>query len=64
MIIAQSFWRKAIVTLIAAGGFVALYEVTAFDSKYVARLIAPADPSGPPLLAIGSRLPRPPTAKA
>jgi len=40
MIIAQSFWRKAIVTVIAAGGFVALYEVTAFDSKYVARLIA------------------------
>ena len=54
MIIAQSFWRKAIVTVIAAGGFVALYEVTAFDSKYVARLVAPADPSGPP--APGDRL--------
>lgn len=54
MIIAQSFWRKAIVTVIAAGGFVALYEIRAFDSKYVARLVAPADPSGPP--APGDRL--------
>ena len=48
MIIAQSFWRKAIVTIVAAGGFASLYEVTALDSKYVARLVAPADPSGPP----------------
>ena len=48
MIIAQSFWRKALVTVIAAGGFASLYEVTALDSKYVTRLVAPADPSGPP----------------
>ena len=54
MIIAQSFWRKALVTVIAAGGFASLYEVTALDSKYVARLVAPADPSGPP--APGDRL--------
>ncbi len=54
MIIAQSFWRKAIVTVIAAGGFASLYEVTAFDSKYVARLVTSADPSGPP--AAGDRL--------
>lgn len=54
MIIARSFWRKALVTFIAAGGFVALYEVTAFDSRYVARLVAPAGPSGPP--APGDRL--------
>lgn len=54
MIIAQSFWRKVAVTVIAAVGFVSLYEVTAFDSKYVARLVAPADPSGPP--APGDRL--------
>ena len=46
VIIARSFWRKAFVTIIAAGGFVALYEVTAFDSKYV-RLVT-ADPSGSP----------------
>jgi 3D (Asp-Asp-Asp) domain-containing protein len=54
MIIAQSFWRKAFVTAIAAGAFASLYEVTALDSKYVARLVAPADPSGPP--APGDRL--------
>jgi 3D (Asp-Asp-Asp) domain-containing protein len=55
MIIARSFWRKAIVTAIAVGGFVSVYEVRAFDSKYVARLVAPADPSGPP--APGDRVP-------
>ena len=37
MIISGSFWRKAIVTMVAAGGFVWLYEVTIFDSKYAAR---------------------------
>jgi 3D (Asp-Asp-Asp) domain-containing protein len=54
VIIAQSFWRKALVTVIAAGAFASLYEVTALDSKYVARLVAPADPSGAP--APGDRL--------
>ena len=54
MIIAQSFWRKAVVTVVAAGGFISLYEVRAFDSKYVARLVAPADQSGAP--AAGDRL--------
>jgi 3D (Asp-Asp-Asp) domain-containing protein len=54
VIIAQSFWRKAIVTVVAAGAFVSLYEITAFDSKYVARLVSPADPSDPP--AAGDRL--------
>ena len=34
MFIARSLWRKAIVTAIAAGGFVSLYEVTILDSKY------------------------------
>jgi 3D (Asp-Asp-Asp) domain-containing protein len=48
VIIAQSFWRKALVTVIAAGAFASLYEVTALDSKDVARLVAPADSSGPP----------------
>lgn len=54
MIIARSFWRKALVTVIAAVAFVSLYEVTAFDSKYVARLVSPAEPPGPP--APGDRL--------
>src|SRR5882724_11357974 len=38
MIISDRFWRRTIVTAIAAVGFVSLYEVTALDSKYVARL--------------------------
>lgn len=37
MIIAQSFWRKAAVTAVAAGGFASLYEVTMLDSRYAAR---------------------------
>jgi 3D (Asp-Asp-Asp) domain-containing protein len=54
VIIAQSFRRKVIVTIIAAGGFASLYEAKAWDSKYAARLVAPADPSRPP--APGDRL--------
>ena len=42
MIIARSLWRKAIVTAVAAGGFVSLYETTILDSKYAARLALPA----------------------
>src|SRR5262245_7901262 len=37
MIISGSFWRKTIVTVIAAGAFASLYEVTALDSRYAAR---------------------------
>ena len=37
MIISGSFWRKTIVTAVAACSFVSLYEVTALDSKYAAR---------------------------
>jgi 3D (Asp-Asp-Asp) domain-containing protein len=37
MIIAQSFWRQAIVTVIAAAGFASLYEVTMLDSQNAAR---------------------------
>ena len=37
MIISDSFWRKTIVTAIAACGFVWLYETTTLDSKYAAR---------------------------
>jgi 3D (Asp-Asp-Asp) domain-containing protein len=38
MIISGRFWRRTIVTAVAAVGFVSFYEVTALDSKYVARL--------------------------
>jgi 3D (Asp-Asp-Asp) domain-containing protein len=37
MIISGSFWRKTIATVVAAGTFASLYEVTALDSKYAAR---------------------------
>jgi len=37
VIISGSFWRKAVVTLVAIGGFVSLYEATVLDSKYAAR---------------------------
>ena len=37
MIIARSLRRKIIVTVLAAGGFASLYEVTILDSKYAAR---------------------------
>ena len=35
--ISRSFWRKCLVTAVAATGFVMLYEVTTLDSKYAAR---------------------------
>jgi 3D (Asp-Asp-Asp) domain-containing protein len=37
MIISGSFWRKTIVTAVAACGFVWFYETTMLDSKYAAR---------------------------
>src|SRR5262249_36072810 len=54
MIISDRFWRRAIVTGIAACGFVSLYQVTALDSKYAARLATLHESSAPPLP--GSRL--------
>jgi 3D (Asp-Asp-Asp) domain-containing protein len=48
VIIARSFKRKVIVTAVAAAGFASLYEATAFDSKYVARLVSADDPPGAP----------------
>jgi hypothetical protein len=54
MIISGRFWRKAIVTSIAAGCFVSLHEVTALDSRYVARVATLRESSAPPLP--GSRL--------
>ena len=47
--ISGRFWRRSIVTAIAAFGFVSIYEVTALDSKYVARLASVHETSGPPL---------------
>ena len=37
MIIYGSLWRKGVVTVVAVGGFVSLYEVTTLDSRYAAR---------------------------
>ena len=54
MIISGRFWRKTIVTAIAAIGFVSLYEVTALDSKYVARLATLHETTALPIP--GSRL--------
>lgn len=48
MIIAQSFRRKAIVTVIAAGGFAMLYEATILDSKHVARIVGPVATTNAP----------------
>ena len=36
MIISHSLWRKSLVTFVAVGGFVSLYEITTIDSKYAA----------------------------
>ena len=49
MIISGRFWRKATVTAMAAIGFVLLYEVTALDSKYVARLATLRETSALPV---------------
>jgi 3D (Asp-Asp-Asp) domain-containing protein len=54
MIISDRFWRRAVVTAVAAVGFVSYYEVTALDSKYAARLASVHEIAGPPLP--GSRL--------
>jgi 3D (Asp-Asp-Asp) domain-containing protein len=54
MKISGRFWRKTIVTAVAAIGFVSLYEVTALDSNYVARRLNLRE-SGP-LPSPGARL--------
>lgn len=54
MIISGSFWRKAIVTALAAAAFVSLYEVTILDSKYAARQSTMREAMAPP--APGARL--------
>jgi 3D (Asp-Asp-Asp) domain-containing protein len=47
MILAGSFWRKGLVTFIAALGFVSLYEATMLDSRETARDAVPAVVSPP-----------------
>ncbi len=37
MLISKSFWRKAVVTVVAAAAFASVYEVTILDSRYAAR---------------------------
>ena len=54
MIISGSLWRKTIVTVVAAGAFVSLYEATMLDSKYAARLATLHDTSALP--SPGARL--------
>jgi 3D (Asp-Asp-Asp) domain-containing protein len=54
MIISDSLWRKSIVTALAVGGFVSLYEVTALDSKYAARQAVLRESTAPP--SPGARL--------
>jgi len=49
MIISDRFWRRTIVTAIAAVGFVSLYEVTALDSRYVARFATLHETAARPL---------------
>jgi len=54
VIISGSFWRKTIVTVVAAGAFVSLFEAKILDSKYAARLATLRDTSALP--APGARL--------
>jgi 3D (Asp-Asp-Asp) domain-containing protein len=48
MIISDSFWRKSLVTAVAVGGFVSLYEVRALDSKYATRQMLPPEATAIP----------------
>lgn len=50
--LANSFWRKALLALVVGSGVVWLYEVTALDSQHAASVISKADASP----AAGSRL--------
>jgi 3D (Asp-Asp-Asp) domain-containing protein len=54
VILADSLWRKVVVTAVAAGGFVALYEVTMLDSQNLPWRHASAPESTPP--SPGARL--------
>lgn len=54
MIISHSLRRKSIVTVIAVGGFVSLYEATTIDSKYAAHQAELRESTAPP--SPGARL--------
>ncbi len=56
--LAGSLWRKALVTLVAVGAFVWLYEARMLDPRYVSRLrdVTEADPAGPSPAPPGVRL--------
>jgi 3D (Asp-Asp-Asp) domain-containing protein len=54
VILAGSVWRKVLVTAIAAGGFVSLYEVTMLDSQNLPWRPAAAPEASPP--SPGARL--------
>jgi 3D (Asp-Asp-Asp) domain-containing protein len=56
MVIARSFWRKVIVTAVAAVGFVSLYEATMLDSKETALAGTPGATSLMPPPEPGTRL--------
>jgi hypothetical protein len=45
--LANSFWRKALLTLVVGSGVVWLYEVTALDSQHAAASEAEAAPPAP-----------------
>jgi 3D (Asp-Asp-Asp) domain-containing protein len=49
VIIAQSVWRKATATFVAAAGFAALFDATILDSKHVARIVRPPESTDPPV---------------
>jgi 3D (Asp-Asp-Asp) domain-containing protein len=49
MIISGSFWRKTIVTVVAAIAFASLFETTILDSKYAARLATMRETSALPM---------------
>ena len=44
MLISRSLWRKLLVTLVVAVGFVLLYETTTLDSRFALTMVTPAGP--------------------
>jgi 3D (Asp-Asp-Asp) domain-containing protein len=48
MIISGRFWRKCVVTAVAAVAFVSFHEITALDSKYAARSATTRDTTALP----------------
>ena len=54
MLLSTSSWPKLLATVLAVLGFVALHEVTIFDSRYAARQAVLREPTALP--AAGARL--------